>query len=202
MTLKNFLIAIILGTALAAGIFVASTVNQPAELQKAFLIPQPDPLPEFSLLDQSGNSVGADVFKGQWNLVFFGFTNCPDVCPTTLQILSNVQRKLAELNKSAPRIVLVSVDPERDTPELLRRYLNYFGEDHLGLTGELGEIKKLTSALGIFFEKSSGEEENYGVDHSAAVILINPDGEFSGLFSAPHDIDAYTHDLPIVMSAN
>lgn len=199
MTLKNFLIAIILGIALAAGIFVASKVSQPAELQKAFLIPQSDPIADFSLLDQSSNAVGADVFKGQWNLVFFGFTNCPDVCPTTLQILSNVKKKLTDLNKPAPRIVLVSVDPERDTPELLGKYVNYFGDDHLGLTGELDEIKKLTGALGIFFQKSPGEGDNYGVDHSAAVIIINPNGEFAGLFSAPHDIEAYTHDLPIIM---
>lgn len=200
MTPKNFFIAILLGVALAAGIFVASTLNRPAEVQKAFVIPQPSQLPEFSLLDQFGHAVGANAFHGEWNLVFFGFTNCPDICPTTLQVLSNVRNELAAQGKTTPRVVLVSVDPERDTPELLGQYVNYFGEDNLGLTGELGEIKKLTGALGIYFEKTPADGDNYSVDHSAAVIVINPDGEFSALFSGPHMVSDYVHDLPIIMS--
>ena len=200
MTPKNFFIAILLGVALAAGIFVASNLNRPAEVQKAFVIPQPSQLPEFSLLDQFGHAVDASVFHGEWNLVFFGFTNCPDICPTTLQVLSTVRNELEALGKTAPRVVLVSVDPERDTPELLEQYVNYFGEDNLGLTGELNEIKKLTSALGIFFEKTPANGDSYSVDHSAAVIVINPDGEFSALFSGPHIVSDYVHDLPIIMS--
>ena len=202
MNPKNFFIAILLGVALAAGIFVASNLNRPAEVQKAFIIPLPDQLPEFSLLDQFDNPVGANIFDDEWSLVFFGFTNCPDVCPTTMQLLSRVKNELATMQKTAPRIVLVSVDPERDTPELLGRYVNYFGEDNLGLTGELAEIKKLTGALGIYFEKTSVDDANYSVDHSAAVIVINPDGQFSALFSAPHNIADYIHDLPIIMSSN
>jgi protein SCO1/2 len=201
MTPKNFFIAILLGVALAAGIFVASNLNRPAEVQKAFVIPQPSDLPDVSLLDQFGHAVGANAFHGEWNLVFFGFTNCPDVCPITLQVLSNVRNELAALGKTAPRVVLVSVDPERDTPELLGQYMNYFGEDNLGLTGELSEIKKLTSALGIYFAKIPTDADDYSVDHSAAVIVISPDGKFSALFSAPHTISDYVHDLPIIMSS-
>ncbi len=200
---KNLFIGILLGAALSAGIYVAGTLNKPAQLQTAFLIPLPGELPEFSLLDQSGNAVDATTFRGQWDLVFFGFTHCPDICPTTLQLLSGVRQELADSGiTELPRIVLVSVDPERDSPELLGQYVDYFGDDNLGVTGELAEVSKLTRALGIFFEKSPTEGDNYGVDHSAAVIVINPDAEFSALFSAPHVSANYLHDLPIIMGSD
>jgi protein SCO1/2 len=200
MRSKNILIGVLLGGALAAGIFVAATLNVPAQVTKAFIIPAPDALPEFSLVDQSTAEVTADTFRGQWDLLFFGFTNCPDICPTTLQILANAKRELIDSGaESLPRIVLVSVDPTRDTPEVLGQYVEYFGEDNLAVTGDLAEIVKLTSALGIYFEKSSTEGENYTVNHSAAVLVINPQAEFSALFSAPHLVENYVHDLPIIM---
>ena len=197
---KNLLIAIVLGGALAAGVFVATKLNRPAELQSGFVVPLSNALPDFSLLDQSGGQVNANTFRGQWDLVFFGFTNCPDICPTTLQVLANAKRELIDSGATTlPRIVLVSVDPERDTPELLGQYVDYFGEGNLGVTGTLEGIKTLTAALGIYFEKSPIESGDYGVDHSAAVLVINPDGEFSALFSAPHLVASYVHDLPIIM---
>jgi len=200
---KNLIFAIVLGSALAAGIFVATKVNEPAELQTAFAIPLPDPLPDFALLDQTGQRVNADTFRGQWDLVFFGFTNCPDICPTTLQILASVKHELAEAGATLlPRIVLVSVDPERDTPQLMGQYVDYFGEGNLGVTGEIEDINTLTAALGIYFEKAPTADGNYSVDHSAAVLIINPAGEFSALFSAPHIVANYVHDLPIIMSTN
>ena len=188
--------------ALAAGIFTAARLQQPPELAAAFALPEPTPLPEFSLLDQSGNAVTRDSFTGQWDLVFFGFTHCPDICPATLQILDQVERQLADADQEPlPRIVLVSVDPERDTPEQMGRYVDYFGDGNLGVTGSIDELKKLTSALGIYFEKRPGETDNYSVDHSAAVLVIDPDGGFSALFSAPHAVANYTHDLPILMAS-
>jgi protein SCO1/2 len=203
MSPKNLIIAIILGSAIAAGIFVAKTLNQPAQLRTAFVIPLPNALPEFSLLDQSGEAVDASRFRGQWDLVFFGFTHCPDICPTTLQVLASARRELIESGaKTVPRIVLVSVDPERDTPEVLGQYVDYFGEGNLGVTGELDDVYTLTRALGIYFEKSPTKDGDYGVDHSAAVLVINPDGEFSALFSAPHVIANFVHDLPVIMGDN
>lgn len=198
---KNLIFAIVLGSALAVGIFVATKVNEPADLKTAFVIPLPNPLPDFSLLDQMGQQVNADTFRGQWDLVFFGFTNCPDICPTTLQVLANAKRELVEAGaKTLPRIVLVSVDPERDTPQLLGRYVDYFGADNLGVTGEIAGVTTLTAALGIYFEKAPTADGGYSVNHTAAVLVINPDGEFSALFSAPHLVANYVHDLPIIMS--
>ncbi len=202
MNPKTLILGILLGSALAAGIFVATRVTAPAEPQSAFIIPIPGALPDFSLLDQTSAAVTADTFRGQWDLVFFGFTNCPDICPTTLQTLANAKRELAATGaETLPRIVLVSVDPERDTPELLGQYVDYFGEDNLAVTGKLEEVTRLTDALGIYFEKAPTEDGNYGVDHSAAVLVIDPKGEFLALFSAPHVVADYLHDLPIVMDS-
>ncbi len=199
---KNFLFAIVLAIALSAGIFFAVRMNQPAEPATAFVLPAPSPLPEFSLLDQAGAPVTAHTFKGHWNLVFFGFTHCPDICPATLQILATARNALADAgHEPLPRIVLVSVDPERDTPELMGRYVDYFGSGNLGVTGELDELLKLTSALGIYFEKQASDDDNYVVDHSAAVLVVNPDGAFHALFSGPHLVENYVHDLPAIMAS-
>lgn len=199
---RNFIVAIILASALSAGVFLAVRMNQPAQPATAFVLPAPSALPDFSLLDQAGAPVTASTFRGHWNLVFFGFTHCPDICPATMQILAAARKALAdEGHEPLPRIVLVSVDPQRDTPELMGRYVDYFGNGNLGVTGDLDELLTLTSALGIYFEKQAGDGENYAVDHSAAVLVVNPDGAFHALFSGPHLVENYVHDLPIIMDS-
>lgn len=201
MRLKSLIAAIVLGSALAAGIFVAARLQTPASLTTAFLLPTPTSLPDFSLLDQEGNTVTRDTFRNHWNLVFFGFTHCPDICPTTLQILAAAKTELAAAGQQPlPRIVLVSVDPERDSPDVIGRYVDHFGVGNLGVTGQLEELKKLTSGLGIYFEKQAGDEINYAVDHSAAVLVINPQGEFHALFSGPHEVQNFVHDVPLLMA--
>jgi protein SCO1/2 len=203
MAPKNLIVAIVLAIALAAGIFVAARLSSPQEMTTAFVLPAPTPLPEFSLTDQFGDTVNGDTFRDYWNLVFFGFTHCPDICPATLQILAMAKSELADAGQEPlPRIVLVSVDPERDTPELIGDYVDYFGDDNLGITGSLEELMKLTSGLGIYFEKQPAEGDDYAVDHSAAVLVINPDGGFHALFSGPHLVENYVHDLPLIMAGH
>lgn len=197
---KKFIIAVAVGIALAAGTFMAIRSQAPALPESALVLPAPNPVPEFSLLNQHGEAVDQSVFEGQWDLVFFGFTHCPDICPTTLQVLAAAKKTLADNGReSLPRIVLVSVDPERDTPGILGEYVDYFGQGNLGLTGTLEEISKLTGGLGIYFEKQPGDGDNYAVDHSAAVLVIDPNGGFHSLFSGPHVVDNYIRDLPILM---
>ena len=197
---RNFLVAFILGTTIVAGIWVSLSFRAPSTIPNAAtMLPDAIELPQFSLLDQHGRAIGKDVFAGEWDLVFFGFTNCPDICPLTLQLLSQVKVLLADAgHQPLPRIVLVSVDPQRDTPAAINSYISYFGKDHLGITGELDELRKLTSALGIFFEKGDGD--NYTVDHSAVVLVIDPRSRMSALFSAPQRIDDLVHDLPLIMA--
>ena len=200
MKSSKLIIAFAIGVALAAGVFVALRTQPPTEPLGAMVLPNPNPLPTFELIDQDGAPIDETVFEGQWDLVFFGFTHCPDVCPTTLQVLAAAKTALGEKGVSPlPRIVLVSVDPERDTPEILEQYVGYFGAGNLGITGSLEGIRALTKGLGIYFEKQESDDGNYLVDHSAAVLLIDPQGRFSALFSGPHVVENYVHDLPILM---
>lgn len=201
MSLKNLLIAIILGVALATGIFLSVRMAGEASVpETATVLPSPVTLPAFSLVDHTGAAADESVFNGQWNLVFFGFTHCPDVCPLTLQTLAAANRQLADMGyDELPRIVLVSVDPERDTPGLLATYLKSFGDHNLGLTGDVAEIRKLTEALGIYFDKVDTDADYYVVDHSAVVIVIGPDGRYRALFSSPHKPEQFVHDLPLLM---
>jgi protein SCO1/2 len=198
---RNLLVALVLALALVAGVLVALRSATPTDPVSALVLPNPDPLPEFSLLDQHGSTIDRSVFTGQWDVVFFGFTHCPDICPTTLQLLATARTTLAEQGQEPlPRIVLVSVDPERDTPAIIGQYVDYFGAGNLGITGSLEEISRLTGGLGIYFQKQATDSDNYLVDHSAAVLVIDPDGRFSALFSGPHSVANFVHDLPIIMS--
>lgn len=199
---RNFVIAFAAGTAIAAGLlFGLNLVGEDPVPVRATVLPAGNELPEFSLLDQDGAAIDRRVFEGQWDLVFFGFTHCPDVCPTTMALLGQVRQQLAaQAQDPLPRIVLVSVDPERDTPEAIGKYVDYFGEGNLGITGNLDEIRKLTGELGIYFAKIETDNDDYSVDHSTVVLVFNPQGRFRALFSAPHSVDDFVHDLPLIMA--
>jgi protein SCO1/2 len=199
---KYFIVAVAI-IAIVTGIWMTSRVlSPPPQPQTATLLPAATDLAEFSLLDQDGEPFTRSDFAGRWNLVFFGFTHCPDVCPLTLQVLANArQLMIDDGQEELPRIVLVSVDPERDTPAVIGQYVSNFGEDTIGLSGELSELRKLTDGLGIFFEKSGVDGDSYSVDHSAVVIVVDPDGRFHSLFGAPHKAENFAHDLAIIMSA-
>lgn len=203
MQARNFIVAIVLGAAIAAGLALALRhAGEPAAQLTATILPAGNELPDFTLLDQDGTPVDRTVFAGQWDVVFFGFTNCPDICPATMTVLGQAQRELGYRGQDPlPRVVLVSVDPERDKPEAMAQYINYFGEGNLGLTGELEEIRKLTGALGIYFQKAGAEDGNYGVDHSTVVLVIDPQGRLKALFSAPHLVENLVHDLPLIMAS-
>jgi protein SCO1/2 len=155
-----------------------------------------------SLVDHNGDEFNKESLTDQWSLIFFGFTHCPDICPATLQQLALARSRLLGAGASTfPNIVLISVDPERDTPAVMASYIGHFGDGLTGVTGSLTELRKLTSAIGIFFEKSvaeNGDDGNYSVDHAAVVIVINENAEFHALFSAPHNVDHFVNDIPLI----
>ncbi len=189
-------VTIVTGTWLA--LWMTAVAPKP---QTATVLPTPRDLAEFSLLDQNSKPFSRASFGGHWNLVFFGFTHCPDICPLTLQLLANARKQMQDAGqKLPPRIVLVSVDPERDTPEKIGEYVGYFGDGIIGVTGDLAEIRNLTDGLGVFFEKSNDDDGDYSVSHSAVVIVVDPQSKFNALFSAPHDAANFAHDLPIIMA--
>ena len=155
----------------------------------AYMFETPRALPEFSLVDHHGEAFTAQRFEGQWTLVFFGFTYCPDICPTTMAFLNRLMASMEGLPAAEDtRVVMVSVDPARDTPERMAEYVPYFNPAFLGVTGNFLDIHRLATALNTPFRKVPGEGENYQVDHGANVALINPRGDFHGFFKAPLEL--------------
>ena len=171
---------------------IAGTVLSPAR-----------PLAAFHLTDQRQQDFDKQRLQGKWSFLFFGYTNCPDVCPTTLFLFKMLAGKLQsqpELYKNT-QFVFISVDPERDTTDVLARYIKYYNPDFTGLTGTPEEIKQFTLLFGVpyFIGEHEPEQTNYTVDHSGAIILINPQGEFQAVFSAPQQLDKmYTDYLYII----
>ncbi len=132
----------------------------------------------FQLVDHEGRPVDETMLEGKWSLVFFGFTYCPDYCPTTLQALDATKRRLGDKGEDL-QIVFVSVDPERDTPQALKDYLSTdgFPEGVIGLTGTPAQIKAAADAYRAYYQKV-GEGEDYTMNHSLTVYLMGPDGQF------------------------
>lgn len=189
-------VAFLLLAAYGAGVlFLHGTVDEPTT---ATVLPAPMPLPDFSLTDHEGMPFGRNELLGSWQLLFFGFTHCPDICPATLQQLAVAKERLAEAGQDFPEIILVSVDPERDTPAVLADYVGHFGAGIRGVTGSPQEIARLTAPLGIYHAKSGELDGNYGVDHSAVVLLIDASGQWHALFSAPHKVENFVHDVPLL----
>ena len=160
------------------------------------LLPQSRSLPELSLTNQDGQTVAVDQLKDQWSLLFFGYTFCPDICPATLAQLRQLQGQLPPETLAKLRIVLVTVDPHRDTPEQLKKYLDYFDAGFIGLTGEEATIQKLANGVSIPFIPADTSKENYTVDHSGNLVLIGPDGKQRGFIRAPINNTKLAAQLP------
>lgn len=186
------LAAVVAIVAIAGGVLLARAMlgdndAVPLDLAKATLLSPPRALPEFTLTDHTGANFEPARLKNHWSLLFFGFTHCPDVCPTTLGMLAQTEKALADLPAGQrPQIVLVSVDPQRDTPEQLASYVRFFSPSFTGVTGSQEAIDKFTRALGVPVAISPLANGGYSVDHSAAIFLIDPSGALLALFSTPH----------------
>jgi protein SCO1/2 len=162
------------------------------------MLPEPRPLPDFSLVDGDGRPFGPARLQGRWSLLFFGYTHCPDVCPTTLALFDRVAKGLKAKTKDDKPVqfVFVSVDPARDSPEHLKEYVEYFNPEFIGVTGSEEAIAEIGRAFGAVYMRVEGQRpEDYLIDHSSAVFLTDPQGRFAGVFSAPHDAERIAHGL-------
>ena len=148
----------------------------------------------FRLTDQQGREFTPATLRGRWSLVFAGFTHCPDACPTTLAMLDTMDERL-RASGGAVQVVFLSVDPERDTPERLAGYVGHFNPRFVAVTGARAEIDALCRDLGIAYVRNPGAGADYTVDHSAALVLIDPRARVAGYFSPPHDPTALAADL-------
>lgn len=193
--------------ALVLGLTVNKVLNgerqaDPTRLLDAgiVLLPQPRTVPAISLTDQDGKPIAMNELKDKWSLLFFGYTFCPDICPTTLAQMRELKGLLPEAARDRVRIVMVSVDPNRDTPQQLKQYLGYFDPAFLGATGELASIQKLANAVSIPFIPADTSKENYTVDHSGNLVVIGPDGTQRGFIRAPLNNQKLKEQLPVLVT--
>ena len=201
-------IAIIALIALAGGIAISwvVSINRSIELEAGLWFgEQARPLPEFELIDHNNKPLNRDRMKGNWSLMFFGYTHCPDVCPTSLQMMSDMMSAIDDPDVSnSVDIYFVSVDPDRDSAELLASYVTYFNPEFIGATAAMEKLRPLTATLGIshFIGERSEDNPTYDVEHSSAIVLVNPDAEYAGIFSAPHDALAIARDMTRIVEYN
>ncbi|CDH43191.1 MAG: SCO family protein [Candidatus Competibacteraceae bacterium] len=162
-----------------------------------FLITPPKVIEDFTLIDQSGQSFHQDRWRGQWTFLYFGYTFCPDVCPLTLLELGKLQKILEREHLDQNTAYLfVSVDPKRDLPQRLGEYTAYFNPKFRGATGTAEELAKLAQQLGIYYKilDSAADGQNYTVDHSTAVLLIDPQARLRAVFTQ-HSPDTMAADF-------
>lgn len=153
-----------------------------------YLMDPPRELGDFGFTDHRGAAFTPESFQDQWTLLFFGFTHCPDICPTTMAFLGDFVESLEGTEVRDTRVVMVSVDPARDTQDVLADYVPFFNPEFTGVTGEFLDLFRFATALNTPFRKVPGQGEDYQVDHSAYVVLINPRGHYHGFFKAPLDL--------------
>ena len=180
----------------AAGLVAAALWFAPGatSLQSGLLLPQPRALSEFTLQGDDGQPYTRARLLGHWTLLFPGFIHCPDTCPTTLAMLKQVRMKLGK--ESGLRVLFLSVDPERDTPLQLASYVHYFDASFTGATASEPELARVAHELAIAYQKVPGNTpDTYAMDHTAALILINPQAQVVAYFSPPFQPDVLVADL-------
>ena len=196
------IIALVLGLTVNK-VFNSSNQGDPAALLDAgiVLLPQSRSLPALSLTNQDGQAVAVDQLKGKWSLLFFGYTFCPDICPTTLAQLRQIKSELPADAGDKLQIILVSVDPHRDTPQQLKQYLGYFDPQFIGLAPKsVEELQTVANALSIPFIPADTSKPNYTVDHSGNLAVIGPDGTQRGFIRAPLNNVKLVAQLPVMVS--
>jgi len=163
--------------------------NQPLALQGGTILKEPVSLKEFNLTDFNGKPFTNESLKGHWTLIFFGFINCPMICPTTLAQLNNAYKEWQQSDTGVlPKMVFISIDPDRDTPKELKAYLAKFNPAFIGVTGNKAALSHLTKNLGIMYAKiKKPNTKNYDITHSTRILVINPDGEWAAILSAPRN---------------
>ena len=183
---------------IAAGLLLRS---EPITLETGTLLDPPRAVAPFNLQGTGPATLDATSMSEQWSLVFFGFTRCPDICPTTLQLLSSARERIEANGVTPPRILLVTVDPEYDTVERLTAYAQYFGKGITGATGTPDAIAAVAGDLGIVYQRVPLEGDDYTMDHTGAVLLIGPDLSLRAVFSPPFDVPTLARDLTAILES-
>ena len=205
--MSRALIAVIILAGILAGVVAAHFVRRAGDgvlpLERAVFIQEPRPLPDAALTRGGGARFGTASLAGHWTFLFFGFVNCPDICPTTLATLATVEKSLGDLPPAErPAVAFVSVDPARDTPEILTRYVAHFDPAFEGVTGSAAAIEAWARSLGVaVIIGPPAADGSYSVDHSAAIFLVDPESRVAALFGTPHEAGAIARDFRRILAA-
>ncbi len=176
----------------ATGVFAEPAQSAAGADSPAPFLPEPKALDPFQLIDHDGQVFDREHLTGKWSLVFFGYTFCPDICPTALAILQGVFRNLEQRPGPGADLqgIFISVDPKRDSPELLKKYVTYFDPAFLGVTGDARQLKALAGQMGarysIAYSWESKGEMDYLVDHTAALYLVDSQARLYTVFEPPY----------------
>lgn len=203
LSLKKFLAIGASIVAILAGLLTANYLLAPRAIQLASgtLLNEPRELPDFLLTDQSNHFLHKDDFAGHWTLIFPGFTYCPDVCPTTLAFLKQLSAALGP-ESAQLKVLFLSVDPERDTPQRLNEYIRFFSPDFIAATTGEPMLTEFARNLGVVYTKVPGDKpDTYSMDHSAVLILIDPQVRIAAYFTPPHSLKAMTTDLRALITS-
>lgn len=192
MTKKRFILKLIrlssfLALFILCGYLYFITKSSPPEIQGT-IYPTPKNILPFMLKTDSNSKFTEQNLLNKWSIVFFGYTNCPDICPNTLVLLNDFYKTLK--TKTTPQIIFVSLDPNRDTVDNINKYVKFFNPNFQAITGSESAIYQLTKDFGVVSNKisqnSANDNQDYFIDHSSHIFLINPEGQIQAIFAAPH----------------
>ncbi len=204
---SQLLSLILVSIAVAAGITASLVWRHPApkqDLATGTRLAPSRPLPDFTLIDHHGRKFGLRELRGHWTLMFFGYTNCPDFCPTTLTTLAALEKRLrADHETRLPQVVFMSVDAKRDTPAQLARYVPYFDPDFIGATAaDQPAIESVARQLGVGVIITPGKDGSYTVDHSGEIFVIDPTARLAAILSGPFTVQALAADWGHLVGAS
>lgn len=190
--------------AVALGLWFGARMFAPKpapKLQNAVLYPTPRTIADFRLTQANGQPLTLADWKGRWTVVYFGYTSCPDVCPTTLADFKHAWQELGVRGlQGKVHIDFISVDPQRDTPSVLANYVGYFSPDFIAATGSDEELTRLTRGLGLIYSRSTDASGAIQVDHSGSAVIVDPRGLEIGLFRPPFAASAMVADLSVLIA--
>lgn len=154
---------------------------------------------DFTLQNHKGEAFTQENLENTWSLLYFGFTHCPDICPTTLMDLNNLKQALPDELQNNLQVILVSLDPARDTAEVLAEYVPYFNSEFLGVTGDFLTIRRFANQVNVAFSKVT-QGDDYTIDHSGNIVLINPRGDYHGFFKPPFTLEKFKAHYSVVVN--
>lgn len=204
MSKRNIIFILLILTGIT-GLFtyfqsLPSLLEKKPTLVSGKILARPMEIDRFELIDQKNEVFNNKSLEGGWTVLFFGYTNCPDVCPTTIYKLAEIKNELKEdLSSTSFNTVLVTLDPDRDSADRLKEYIGYFDESMLGVTGTYENIQSFTSSLSVFYQRIN-KEEGYDFNHTASIFVFNKDGSLFATMSPANTIGELTQDFYTILN--